>query len=443
MKTTNYILLFGISLFFHMACFGQMVNDLTISFDCKANPPVLTMEGSGTLYHYAEQTSQYRGIYYLFTDEREVEIDSESKLGKDCNIVFEKNDSVSKWNLEDSAEWVLGKSGKWVMDKFDPKNVNQDMLSHASISFTWHERAHLLVNANSKGQADKNKTLFLVVLPMPPQDTLFSSIEKNIVVDKTNGNLSGTVTINRTGRIVIDSVYVEDQKAPTTYHDGQHDHDTPYYRNEGFATVEIQQDWTSKTKDIGLTVFYTHFNNDGTLTHGLQKDFRINLFEKSFFAKYWWIFAAIVVILLHVFIIIRHVKRGSQLQIGTLKQENKRLTQELKKEHDNFLHEKEKRAKLEKDNMHQIKELDAMHHRFIESEHECADFKDIITKLQREIESLKRPTQARIDEAKYRQKCVTLQNEIKKIRESLKSNPSSVELNEKLRNLEKIIIINQ
>ena len=421
MKTLKYIVSIILFSVLTMTAFGQQSGSkVSISFNYYSAPTAITMNGdSATLFHYyTNQTSEYRGIYYLFTDVHQIEIAPDSKLAKECTLKFNPYDTESVWILGDTL----------------PNSTiitQNNLMNKRPLSFKWNERAHLLINANNRGEPDKSKTLFLVVLPMPPEDTCFFSFKNDIRVDKKNGTLSGSVTLYRTGRVVIDSVYVEGGKAPTTFRNGSGKHDSPYYRKQNDAKVEIDRQWTPGTKDIGLIVFFRQFNNDGTITTN-QKEIRIDLFEKSFFENYWWVFAAlgIALLVLAILIILRNRRNNNPESIRQLRSkikqltlENERLSKTLVKTNDRLKSAESKNRELQKQSDLSI------------------SYQEQIQTLKQEVERLRQPTQAAIDEATFLQKCDQLLEEIEKIREPLHGNPAMADLNEKLRQLEKIIII--
>ena len=418
MKTSKYIVLILLLTVLSLAAFGQRSScKVSISFNYYSAPTAITLTGdSATLFHYTNQTSEYRGIYYLFTDVHQIEIAADSKLAKGCTLTFNPYDTESVWISGDTL----------------PNNtvIDQNKLNGHPFSFKWNERAHLLINANYRGEPDKSKTLFLVVLPMPPEDTCFSSIINDIRVDKRNGTLSGTVTLYRTGRVVIDSVYVEGEKAPTTFRNGASDHDTPYYRKQTDAKVKIDRQWIPGTEDIGLTVFFRQFNNDGTITNN-QKDIRIDLFGNSFFEEYWWAFVAlgIALLVLAIMLIFRRRRNNNPESIQQLQSKIKQLTKE---------NERFSRALVKANEL--LKSAEIKNRELQKQADLSISYQEQIQTLNQEVERLSQPTQAAIDEATFLQKCDQLIEEIEKIRGPLHGNPAMADLDEKLRQLEKIII---
>ena len=165
---------------------------IVIGFNCQVEPPTMTLiEGEGNLYHYAGQFQKYRGIYYLFTDMSTVKITSSSKLYKGLKMMFNTYDDKSEWLLNDGSDMPEGNSAV----------ITQKMIDEGGgAMFRWEERAHLLISASDRNKEDPKHTLFLIVLPMPPDDILFSEVIPSLKVDKDSCTISGNVTIYRTGR---------------------------------------------------------------------------------------------------------------------------------------------------------------------------------------------------------------------------------------------------
>lgn len=424
MEMKRHILI-AIFLFLALTSNGQEQR-VTIAFDCQEETPTLTLvEGKGALFYFPEDVEKYRGKYYLHTDAHVINIDPSSKLDKDFNrMAFRANDQNSEWL---AGSKPLGNNAL----------IGQSMLSNkeAPLSFKWGKRAYVFISVNEKKKTDKNSTLFLIVLPTPPEDTLISKIDKPVfnVVDDT---ICGILTIRRTGRCIIDSVYVEGKKAPTTYNTKNEPKDKAYYNNDPYALVEIRCPWNRKSKDLNVVVFMTRFNDDSTMTP-CQEELIVEPFEKSFFAWYWWLIG-IIVLALMVFLsilIFKRSKRGptpsryddipTQRQFMKLKKENEKLYTELEREKTRS-EEICKEMKVEAE-----KRLHAMEKHYHEE----------LENLQTEIERLKIPTQAAIDEAMFISKCNDLLEEIQNIRTTTKGKPELAELDKQLRELEKIVII--
>lgn len=397
---------------------------VTIAFDCqRVEPTVSLYDGDGVLNHYRDQTELYRGIYYLFTDASVIRIAPKSKLYERYNLAFHKCDSISEWYSYDTNS--LGNDFL----------IRQAMLDKVkNISFRWKERANLLISTEKRDGGDNQHNLYLVVLPMFPEDTLFSSIDKDVIVDKDNGIVSGSVTLHRTSRIIIDSVYVDGKKANVSYKDHL-DRDVPYYGNDGYAQVEIQCPWTRWKKDIRLTVFFKEFNKNGNLMPN-QTDVELGFSESTFFEKYWWLLSVIgivfLILVLTVILLIRRINRGNisgessyqlRTRIRQLTKENERLTKDLRNAQQQLGNAKNRVEDLQKQ-----ASLNTT-------------YQEKIRHLEKEVERLSQPTQAAIDEATFKQKCEQLIMEIERIRESLRGNTAMAEIDGKLRVLEKIVHI--
>lgn len=416
---------------------------VTITFDGQKDPPTVSLvEGEGTLYHYYNQSDRYRGIYYLYTDASVVKMAPKSRLAnRSCYLSFDTNDRKSEWLKNDTT--ILGNDAV----------ITQSMLDDMyPISFKWEERAHLLISAMDYDQLDNRYTLLLIVLPMPPQDTIITKIDKDITVDKDSCMINGSVTIHRTGRIIIDSVYVEGEKANTTYHYGSHKRDTPYYRNEGFANVKIQCPWNQESSELDLVVYFTRFNDNGTMDHS-HTDFKLSLFEKSFFAKYWTAIVVVILVLLAIVaLVILLIRRNSnagsssgdirklEKEIDKLKKERRRLEDECaervamaRKEYEHRLKDQLQQKEEE------IRELKD-HQKCIKKEYESR-FEDQLARKEVEISQLMAAQESKQEE-EFAQKCEELINEIERIRAmGYKDNASLAALDDRLRALERIIFI--
>lgn len=417
---------------------------VTIKFDCRQQSPTITLiDGDAALYPYANQTNQYRKIYYLFTDAPIIKISPSSKLTETfgMGMTFNPYDHRSEWIIDDTVS-----KGNYAI-------ISQKKLDRHTVSFRWEERAHLLISAKGRNQPDKNNTLFLVVLPEPPEDTLIANIDKYISVDKEKGLVGGHIIIHRTGRIIIDSIYAEGKKAYTTFRKDHQNRDTPYYRKEAFAQVEIDCPWDPQSEQIDLTVFCTRFNADGTMTHhpiplGVdlfehQIPSGVDLFEKSSVQKHWWIVAIIALVLLVLAVVFLLLRPKNTSEDSAL---FKKLMK-IRSENGGLRKENEKLRKIIIDRNNHI---DALLLQF-KAEHEKTrhdyesslakvkhKYDDALNELEKENEQLKHPKQAIIDEATFIEKCDILIKAISALRAELKDNP---ELNEKLRKLEQLVMI--
>ncbi len=396
---------------------------VTLTFDCQQTPPSVTLlDGKGTLYHYRkEPTERYRSIYYLHTDAQTIRIDPQSKLSKGYYLAFNTSDSNSTWYSDGTT---LGNDVR----------INQYQLNYKSISFRWKEHADVFISTKYRenDSIDNKHRVYLVVLPTPPKDTLISSVEKDIVVDKRRGTIRGSVTLHRTGRIIIDSVFVEGVKAKATYSKDHLNRDVPYYGNNGFAEVEIRRPWPPRIKELNLTIYHTLFNSNGDMMPS-QMDLKIDLFEgrEPFFAKYWWVFVLLGLAGLVLMLIINRIRRNNGPDsVQHLRNEIKQLT----KENEHFSRALVKTNELLKSA--EIKNIELQKQADL-----SISYQEQIQTLNQEVERLSQPTQAAIDEASFLQKCNQLVEEIEKIKESLHGNPAMAELDEKLRQLQKIIFI--
>lgn len=417
-------------------------SSVTITFDGQKDPPTVSLvEGEGTLYHYSKQSDiKYRGIYYLFTDAPVVKIAPNSRLANKRYLSFDTNDKNSEWLKNETT--ILGNDTFITQSMLDDKNT---------ISFKWDVRAHLLISAMDYGRSDKNHTLLLVVLPMPPQDTMITKIDKYVTVDKESCMINGFVTIHRTGRIIIDSVYVEGRKAHTTFHNGSHEHDTPYYRNEGFADVTIHCPWDQESREIDLVVYFKRFNDKGTMDR-IHTDFKLSLFEKSFFSKYWWaIVVVIIVVLAIVALVILLIRKNSNAGPSSgdtikLQKEIEMLKRERCLLEDKAEREEQKRQECEH---HLVKELEQKEkeisklmndQKCIEKEYEHR-LHERLMKKEEEIRKMMASQENR-EREEFVQKCEELINEIEKVRaKGYKDNASLTALDDRLMALERIIII--
>lgn len=422
MKSTRLIVTLCILLLTGIVSQGQE-SVVTIAFDCQQDPPSVTLlDGKGTLYHYRkEQTKFYRSIYYLHTDAQTIKIDPQSKLSNGYYLAFNTSDHISTWY---SNNKTLGNDVR----------ISQSQLNSKGISFRWEEHADVLISTKYRDNdsIDNKHRVYLVVLPTPPKDTLISSVEKDIVVDKRRGTIRGSVTLHRTGRIIIDSVFVEGVKAKATYSKDHLNRDVPYYGNNGFAEVEIRRPWPPRIKELNLTIYHTLFNSNGDMTPS-QMDLKIDLFEgrEPFFAKYWWVFVLLGLAGLVLILIINWIRRNNDPDsVQHLRNEIKQLTKE---------NERLSRALVFCN--HQLESLKTENTWLKKQENNNKlNYIERIDELEKEVKRLSQPTQAAIDEAAFLQKCDQLIEEIEIIRRPLHGNPALADLDEKLRQLEKIII---
>lgn len=418
MKPIKHLFVISILLLAAMAANGQE-GKATLSFDCQQKEPTLTLNGDGMLYHWNSQHEKYKGTYYLFTDVHTIGIDPSSKLfDRNSLLVFKDNDKNSKWFSDTTC---LGNDYR----------INNTRLQNAAskdqqICFKWGQHAYLFISSNANKQPMKSQTLFLVVLPTPPEDTLITKVETSLNTE--NDSLNGTITIHRTGRVIIDSVYVEGEKAYTIFNPKLETNDKPYYRNIAFAQVEIHRSWGKKNKYLNVVVYMKRFNDDSTITP-CQEELQVELFEKTLSTWYWWLIG-IIVLAMVVFLsilMVKNLKREADDDVPTQKQ-----FMRLKKENEKLY------SDLEQERKHCEIICDEMTKK---AEYRIHDMEKKINTLQMEIERLKIPTQAAIDEAMFISKCNNLLEEIEKIRMTLKGKPELSELDEQLRNLEKIVII--
>ena len=231
----------------------------------------------------------------------------------------------------------------------------------------------------------------------------------------------------------MDSIYVEGEEAPTVYRGQIGAKDTPYYRKGGYAQVDIQRSWLGE-EELVLTVYYTKFNRDGSMTKE-QQDITVALFKKSFFAKMWvgfsnWLhedfingllFHIGVMVLLSLLVlgIVKHVRSKNGIVQAPSPKENNKIVEAL-----------------ERDNM-QLKQ------RLMSKEKALADCEARLQNKIKEIDKLKTLTEVNIDKNLFVNKCNSLNDEIEKIRKELMDNPrmDSEKLREKLLTLEKIVEI--
>ena len=396
MKPTRHIILLFALLLAATASLAKNAN-VTIAFDCLGKTPTVNLvSGDGALFYYG-QNSDYKGIYYLFTDAPVVNIAKGSKLAPGYDkLAFDENDSRSVWIAGGDT---IG-NGALIYQKL--------LDSGKKVAFSWSERAHLLISAADRQKISRNYTLFVVVLPMPPENALIG-VKDSLTVDRDKDLITGSVTLYRTGRVIIDSVYVEGKKAPTTFRKSKSNKDTPYYREEGFAQVEVNCPWRQDGA-IALSVFCTRFNNDGTMapwTENLVISHSDEGHKKSGLIVPWWVVVVLAIVIAALIVAVwLGFRKREQIPFIVNDRELQQLREKL-------AHLTKQQAQLTKEN----------------------------ERLKKMRTSQPQSVQVIIDETSFAQKCDTLFEEIEKIRSELQGNPTFRDVDEKLRILEKTIII--
>ncbi len=242
-----------------------------IKYNYKSKGKFVTLEkGNGTLYDFwgghTATLQGYRHRYYLFTDSSNVYISNSTHGTAMYSNSFDSIDNSSYWFSDDTPRF------------YNRRIPNYDLDKHKGLGFHWTNRAHVLFDTWDSINTDSNKTVILIVLPQPPLDTLITSTKlskKRFSHDSLRANLR----IERTGRIIFDSIFVEGLSPENiSYHKNGHIHDTPYYRDDdAYADLHIHVPCHRTQDSITATVFYRYLETNGSITpHSTELKIPVN-----------------------------------------------------------------------------------------------------------------------------------------------------------------------
>lgn len=242
--------------------------------------------GDGELFYLGSGSDAnkqgYSKVYYLFTDSTKVYISSDYYGKKGYKLAIKNTNPISRWFIGD----------KWLNRSFI---TQKEVRSSSCLWLSWEKRARILFDTKDEQTTDVNYTVALIVLPTPPRDTFITT---HILINKKikKGKLTANLQIGRTGRIVFDSVWIDSIPQQNIIYNGSYKRDTPYYRQDPHANIEINMPISWLQKKISVIVFYRLLSPDGYIIP--KSEVLMIPIRNNFLFLYLSIALALIVILL-------------------------------------------------------------------------------------------------------------------------------------------------